>query len=216
MSRQRICSEGGAEKEVHYRIAVLGAAEVGKSSIISQFLYDRFNSEYKETVEELYRGQYNIDGIRLTLDILDTAGHHEFPAMRKLAISSSDAFILVYSMTDNNSFDEVKKLREDIIAQREKVPIVIVGNKSDISSNVSPVDKETAASIACVDWETGFVQASAKDNTNIVGIFQELLRLSDFPQPLSPAVRRRRMSMPTTSSSSNSIHKHSRNSCVVS
>jgi GTPase SAR1 family protein len=59
-----MCSEGGADKEVHYRIAVLGAVGVGKSSIISQFLYDRFNSEYKETVEELHRGQYNIDYIR--------------------------------------------------------------------------------------------------------------------------------------------------------
>lgn len=216
MSRQRICSEGGADKEVRYRIAVLGAVGVGKSSIISQFLYDRFNSEYKETVEELHRGQYNIDGILLTLDILDTAGHHEFPAMRKLAIGTSDAFILVYSMTDTSSFDEVQSLREEILAQREKVPIVIVGNKSDISSNISSIDKETVASIACVDWESAFVQASAKDNTNIVGIFQELLRLSNFPQPLSPAVRRRRLSMPSTSLSSSSIHKHSRNSCVIS
>jgi small GTP-binding protein len=60
---------------------------VGKSSIISQFLYDRFSSEYKETVEELHRGQYNLDdGVKLTLDILDTAGHHEFPAIFRVCV----------------------------------------------------------------------------------------------------------------------------------
>jgi GTPase SAR1 and related small G proteins len=39
------------------RVVVMGGARVGKSSIISQFLYDRFISRYKETVEELHRGK---------------------------------------------------------------------------------------------------------------------------------------------------------------
>lgn len=199
--RHRSGSHGGSDKDVHYRVVVLGAPGVGKSSIISQFLYDRFNSEYKETVEELHRGQYNLDdGVKLTLDILDTAGHHEFPAMRDLAISTSDVFVLVYSMTDSDSFDQVKQLREDILSHRNQVPIVIVGNKADISSDIPPSHKETAESIACLDWESGFVEASAKDNTNIVGIFQELLRQSKFPHDLSPSVLRRRMSMPVSSS----------------
>ena len=213
--RNRSGSHGGSDKDVHYRVVVLGAPGVGKSSIISQFLYDRFNSEYKETVEELHRGQYNIDGVKLTLDILDTAGHHEFPAMRELAITTSDAFVLVYSMTDSSSFDQVKQLREDIISQRKKVPIVIVGNKADISSDIPPRHKETAESIACLDWESGFVEASAKDNTNIVGIFQELLRLSNFSHSLSPALLYRRMSMPASSSTlMKSTNK--RQSCAIS
>ncbi|XP_063447097.1 GTP-binding protein Rhes-like [Mytilus trossulus] len=211
--RQRSGSQGAASNEVHYRIVVLGAAGVGKSSIISQFLYERFNSEYKETVEELHRGQYNIGGIKLTLDILDTAGHREFPAMRKLAITTSDAFVLVYSVTDMTSFDEVQKLREEIISQRGKVPIVIVGNKADINTDVPTMDTETIESIACVDWESGFVQASAKENTNIVGIFQELLRLSKFSNSLSPDLIRRRMSMPVSLSSQSLVK---RQSCVIS
>ncbi|XP_052068821.1 GTP-binding protein Rhes-like [Mytilus californianus] len=212
-TRQRSGSQGAASNEVHYRIVVLGAAGVGKSSIISQFLYERFNSEYKETVEELHRGQYNIGGIKLTLDILDTAGHREFPAMRKLAITTSDAFVLVYSVTDMTSFDEVQKLREEIISQRGKVPIVIVGNKADINTDVSTMDTETIESIACVDWESGFVQASAKENTNIVGIFQELLRLSKFSNSFSPDLLRRRMSMPASLSSQSLVK---RQSCVIS
>ena len=54
------------------RVAVLGPAGVGKTSIIKQFLYDMFQEEYLQTVEEMHRATYEADGVRLTLDILDT------------------------------------------------------------------------------------------------------------------------------------------------
>lgn len=55
-----------------YRVAFLGPAGVGKSSIIRQFLYDQFDIKYIKTVEELHRAEYTVDGVKLTLDILDT------------------------------------------------------------------------------------------------------------------------------------------------
>lgn len=54
------------------RVAVLGPAGVGKTSIIRQFLYDMYQEEYRQTVEEMHSETYEADGVRLTLDILDT------------------------------------------------------------------------------------------------------------------------------------------------
>lgn len=196
--RPRSGSQGASENEVHYRVVVLGATGVGKSSIISQFLYDRFNAEYEQTVEELHRGHYNLGEFNLTLDILDTAGHREFPAMRKLAINTSDAFILVFSMTDITSFDEVQELRQDILSIRSEVPIVIVGNKSDADSEMVRLDTKTVESITCMDWESTFVQSSAKDKINIDGIFLEILNLSKLSCKSNPELLRRRMSLPST------------------
>lgn len=59
---------------VRHKIVVMGSAKVGKSSLITQFLYGTFSSKYKRTVEEMHHGDFNVAGVHLTLDILDTSG----------------------------------------------------------------------------------------------------------------------------------------------
>lgn len=75
--------------------------------------------------------------IHLTLDILDTSGAYEFPAMRALSISSADAFVLVYDVTDATTFEEARALRDQIHETKcsTNVPIVVVGNKIDLTGN---------------------------------------------------------------------------------
>ncbi|XP_011196699.1 ras-related protein Rap-2b-like [Zeugodacus cucurbitae] len=183
------------------RVVMMGAARVGKTCIVSQFLYDKYQARYKQTVEELHRGEYELpDGSALTLDILDTSGSYEFPAMRTLSISTAGAFILVYAVDDKQSWLEVERLRKQIIAKRGlKVPIVIVGNKVDINEADRQVEHEVTEMIVCEDWKCGYVECSAKDNMGIVEIFKELLVQANIRYNLSPAVRRRRQSLPSYS-----------------
>ena len=95
---------------------------------------------------------------------------------------------------------EVSSLRQQILDERPEgdVPIVIVANKTDVGDDRRSILPETAESLVCLDWGNGYVEASAKDNVNIVGIFKEILRQSKVRYELSPAVRRRRESMPST------------------
>lgn len=53
------------------------------------------------------------------------------------------------------------------------MPIVVVGNKSDLAKRV--VAREEAEPTAIYDWECGYVECSAKENQNIVQVFKELL-----------------------------------------
>lgn len=71
------------------------------------------------------------------MDILDTSGAYEFPAMRALSISSADAFVLVYDVNDAATFEEVRALRDQIHETKSStaVPIVVVGNKTDLVGN---------------------------------------------------------------------------------
>ena len=66
------------------------------------------------------------------MDILDTAGNLEFPAMRRLSISTAHAFLLVFAVDSKESFDEVCQLWEQIGEQRpnrDEIPCVIAANK---------------------------------------------------------------------------------------
>ncbi|ALC49920.1 CG13375 [Drosophila busckii] len=184
-----------------HKIVVMGSAKVGKTSIITQFLYNTFTTKYKRTIEEMHQGNFSIAGVSLTLDILDTAGSYEFPAMRALSISSADAFILVYDVTDAATFEEVRAIRDQIHETKATtaVPIVVVGNKIDLlteDSELREVEYATTESVVTVDWENGFVEASAANNTNITQVFKELLAQAKITYNLSPALRRRRQSLP--------------------
>ncbi|XP_049540137.1 ras-related protein Rap1 [Anopheles darlingi] len=202
--------ENSINSNVRHKIVMMGAAKVGKSSLITQFLYSSFSPKYKRTVEEMHHGHFSVGGVNLTLDILDTSGSYEFPAMRALSISSADAFILVYDVTDSGTFEEVKAIREQIheIKSTTAVPIVVVGNKTDLSEedeDLRQVARDTTESLVTVDWENGFVEASAKLNRNVTQIFKELLVQAKITYNLSPALRRRRrQSLPQQASTGSS------------
>nr|XP_015921961.1 ras-related protein Rap-1b-like [Parasteatoda tepidariorum]XP_015921962.1 ras-related protein Rap-1b-like [Parasteatoda tepidariorum]XP_015921963.1 ras-related protein Rap-1b-like [Parasteatoda tepidariorum] len=206
----------------HYRLVLMGAAHVGKTAIVHQFLYEHFPTEYIPTIEELYRGEYDVGNTGLVLDILDTSGTYEFPAMRKLAVDTGDAFILVYAINDAESFEEVRRLKELLLEHKpSEAPIVVVGNKCDLEKQ-RVVQKEVADTIVAIDWENRFVESSAKDNINIVRIFKEILTQANFPYDLNPSIQKRRTSLPLYSlpkSKNSNLTKNKkikRNSCAVS
>lgn len=186
------------ESSVKHKIVVMGAPKTGKTAIINQFLYNEIPPKYKRTVEDLYSEKFYVSGIQLTLDILDTSGSHEFPAMRDLHIQSADAFILVYDVNDKNTFTELEALRQQIIEKKgENVPIVVVGNKIDLSEDVREVETERTREIVTVDWSNGFAEVSAKNDLEISTVFKELLSQAKVKYNLSPALqRRRRQSLP--------------------
>ncbi|XP_041451760.1 GTP-binding protein Rhes isoform X2 [Drosophila obscura] len=121
--------------------------------------------------------------------------------MRALSISSADAFILVYDVTDSTTFEEVRAIRDQIHETKATtaVPIVVVGNKIDLLADGETereVEYATTESVVTVDWENGFVEASAASNDNVTQVFKELLTQAKITYNLSPALRRRRQSLP--------------------
>ena len=68
-----------------FRLVVLGTARVGKTAIVSRFLFNQYDDQYTPTIEDFHRKMYRIRGEVYRLDILDTSGVHPFPAMRRLS-----------------------------------------------------------------------------------------------------------------------------------
>ena len=69
--------------ENRFRLVVMGDTFVGKSAIVKRFLFGTFNTKYVATVEDLYSRDYELAGTALNVDILDTSGDAQFPAMRR-------------------------------------------------------------------------------------------------------------------------------------
>ncbi|MBN3307545.1 rasd family member 4 [Amia ocellicauda] len=197
------------------RLVFLGAAGVGKTALIRRFLQDTFEPKYRRTVEELHSKDYDISGVKVTIEIMDTSGSYSFPAMRKLSIQSSDAFALVYAIDDPESLEAIKSLRDEILEVKEDkfTPIVVVGNKTDCEE-LRRVSSEDVLSTVELDWNNRFLEASAKANENVVEVFRELLQQANLPSRLSPALRRRRETFPTDTGSRPPMNKT--NSCSIS
>ncbi|XP_078082118.1 rasd family member 4 [Mustelus asterias] len=197
------------------RLVFLGAAGVGKTSLIRRFLLDTFESKYKRTVDELHSKEYEVGSMRIKIEIMDTSGSYSFPAMRKLSIQSSDAFALVYAVDDAQSFEAVRSLRDEILDIKEDkyTPIVVIGNKAD-QRGQRQVSGEDIMSLVELEWNSRYLESSAKDNANVLEVFRELLQQANLPSRLSPALRRRRETFPTENNCRPPMNKT--NSCSIS
>ncbi|XP_032232681.1 GTP-binding protein Di-Ras2 [Nematostella vectensis] len=115
-------------------IAVLGEGRVGKSSLIRGFCGEGFQEEYVPTIEEFVSKHLLYNDRTYQLDIIDTCGSENFPAIRRVDIAKADAIILVYSIDNPRSFEQLQQYREEIIAEKgNSVPVLVVANKSDLS-----------------------------------------------------------------------------------
>ncbi|XP_023692285.1 GTP-binding protein Di-Ras2-like [Paramormyrops kingsleyae] len=166
------------EQSNDYRVVVFGAGGVGKSSLVIRFVKGTFLESYIPTIEDTYRQVISCDKSICTLQITDTTGSHQFPAMQRLSISKGHAFILVYSITSRQSLEELKPIFEQVCQIKgdvENIPIMLVGNKCDESQNreVETSDGEAMSK----KWKCAFMETSAKTNHNVKELFQELLNL---------------------------------------
>jgi len=158
-----------------YRLVVIGSGGVGKSALTIQFMENRFVEDYDPTIEDLYRKQCVIEGEEALVDVLDTAGQEEFSAMREHYMLDGEGFLLVYSVTERDSFDLIGTYHEQILRVKDtqSVPIVLVGNKSDLECDrtVDMLEGQLfAQELGC-----RFVETSAKLGINVTETFIDLV-----------------------------------------
>merc|ERR1711934_302469 len=174
-----------------YKIVVVGAGGVGKSGLTLQFCAGKCPKRYDPTIEDSYRKTTEVDGKPATLDILDTAGQEEYASLRGEYMTEGKGFVLVYSVTTKDTFDDMDKFIEQIGANKQpgdKVPLCLVGNKIDLQADRKVLKEEGEKKAQ--EWKDKvakagdnkigdimFMETSAMQDTNVDDTFKGLVRL---------------------------------------
>merc|ERR1711871_228754 len=175
-----------AQQAEEFKIVVVGAGGVGKSGLTLQFCAGKCPKRYDPTIEDSYRKTTEIDGKPCTLDILDTAGQEEYAMLRGEYMTEGKGFVLVYSITNADSFAGMQSFKDQIQANKkagEAVPIALVGNKVDLEDQraVSTAQGEDLLR----KWKSEnsenisnfmFMETSAMTNFNVSELFKGLVR----------------------------------------
>ncbi|KAH8243136.1 GTP-binding protein Di-Ras2 [Drosophila kikkawai] len=168
------------EQSNDYRVVVFGAGGVGKSSLVLRFIKGTFRESYIPTIEDTYRQVISCNKNICTLQITDTTGSHQFPAMQRLSISKGHAFIMVYSVCSKQSLEELRPIwaliKELKGADIPNIPVMLVGNKCDETAELREVSQIEGQAQATT-WSISFMETSAKTNHNVTELFQELLNM---------------------------------------
>ncbi|CAG9770410.1 unnamed protein product [Ceutorhynchus assimilis] len=159
-----------------FKVVLLGEGCVGKTSLVLRYVEDKFNNKHITTVQASFLNKkINIDGKRITLAIWDTAGQEKFHALGPIYYRSSNGAVLVYDITDQDSFQKVKTWVKELrkMLGRE-VCLAIVGNKIDLEKDRTvPVQEaeEYATKVGALHFFT-----SAKLNEGVEETFLSLAK----------------------------------------
>lgn len=157
-----------------YKLVFLGDQSVGKTSIITRFMYDTFDSTYQATIgiDFLFKTMY-LEDRTIRLQLWDTAGQERFRSLIPSYIRDSSVAVIVYDITNRQSFLSTAKWIEDVRTERgTDVIIVLVGNKTDLTDKRAVSIEEGEAKAK--EQDVMFIETSAKAGFNIKALFRKV------------------------------------------
>ena len=163
-------------KRTAISISLFGESSVGKTCIIGVFLGLDFQEEHLSTVG-IEKNNSSIDletGETIKLKIWDTAGQERFRSISVNTLKNSQAVIIVFDLTNKESFQRVTDWLKQIRDYSTKLPIGLFGNKSDLKNRIitqEEIDK------LCKKENLVYFETSAKTNTNIYEGFVKIATL---------------------------------------
>ncbi|KAF8111468.1 hypothetical protein N665_0074s0004 [Sinapis alba] len=180
------------EYDYLFKLLLIGDSGVGKSCLLLRFSDDSYVESYISTIGVDFKIRtVEQDGKTIKLQIWDTAGQERFRTITSSYYRGAHGIIIVYDVTDQESFNNVKQWLSEIDRYAsDNVNKLLVGNKCDLTENRA-VPYETAKAFAD---EIGipFMETSAKDATNVEQAFMAMsasIKESMASQPAGNSAR---------------------------
>ncbi len=164
------------EPDIILKILIIGDTSVGKTSILANYNGDNFDEKAIGTigVEYLYK-TITYKNMRIKLQLWDTSGEERFRSITKNFYRNANGVFLVYDITKEESFQNIRDWLRDIKEYNGDLKIIILGNKLDLIDQ-RVVTTERATNYASRN-NLQYLETSAKDGTNIQKSFDNLIEL---------------------------------------
>ena len=158
-----------------FRLILVGDSHVGKSCLLRRFKEGKFIEFNDPTVGvDFHTNMIEIDGCTLKLQLWDTAGHERFRAITRSYYRNAVGVLLVFDITDQNSFSRLPEWIEDILqSSKPHSPVfVLVGNKSDLDKEREILSRD--AQQFADERGMDYIETSARTGSNTEKVFSKL------------------------------------------
>ena len=158
------------------KICLLGEANVGKTSLVYRFIEDKFRGNYKSTLGvNLLKKDMKIEEFGdVSAQIWDLGGQESFKSLRKLYLEGANGALVIYDSTKKSSFEKLYDWIQDFKDARGDEPMLLIGNKSDLSDNILIEDSE--AMELAQNYSMEFISTSAKTGENVEEAFLRVIK----------------------------------------
>ena len=160
------------------QLILIGESGVGKTSLIRRYTNNIFNSSHIETIGiEFYTQEERINERIIQIKFWDTAGHELFHSLTKNFYRKADGIIIVYDITNRESFERVHDWIKSVYDNSDnykEVQMIIVGNKIDLEEK-REVSKNEGVKVGQF-FEIDFFEASAKNAEGVKNFMIKIIK----------------------------------------
>ncbi|KAI1289225.1 Ras and EF-hand domain-containing protein [Halotydeus destructor] len=166
-------SESSSPPGRTFKVIFIGDASVGKTSFIWRIAKNSFASNLGSTLGVDFQIKtLAVDGDTVALQLWDTAGQERFRSITKSYFRKADGILLLYDVSNERSFLNVRQWISDVEEMTEKtVPLMLVANKSDLREKATEENREffittENGSKLAEQHKVDFLETSVKDGSN--------------------------------------------------
>lgn len=165
------------EYDYLFKLLLIGNSGVGKSCLLLRFADDTYTESYISTIGVDFKIRtLELEGKTVKLQIWDTAGQERFRTITSSYYRGAHGIIIVYDVTDRDSFADVKHWMQEIEKYAaDGVCKLLVGNKCDMSSK-KVISYDEAKELA-EGSNLQFLETSAKNAHNVESAFQAMAKM---------------------------------------
>uniref|UniRef100_A0A8C6BAX0 Rho-related GTP-binding protein RhoG n=1 Tax=Monodon monoceros TaxID=40151 RepID=A0A8C6BAX0_MONMO len=176
------------------KCVVVGDGAVGKTCLLISYTTNAFPEEYIPTVFDNYSAQTSVDGQIVSLNLWDTAGQEEYDRLRTLSYPQTNIFVICFSIGNPSSYANVRhKWYPEVSHHCPNVPVLLVGTKRDLRSDIETVKKLKEQSLVPTTPQQGtslakqvgavkYLECSALMQDGVHEVFSEAVRAVLYPR----------------------------------